>query len=407
MIPLQETPKRNTASLLQLILSSLAVLLSTGLSILLLAVVVVRLLWLKESFVVNADAITLSFIIFAFGIVFLPSAFSAWQHLRGSDQFLFEIKDWKPGVFIGLGWVISLAAGRYLPIESLTRTFVFPVAHFFAVLLPILFILWFSLRGFGILSRSRVSGLFNLSLVAAPAISIMLEGVILVGVIGLGVVYLMMNPDLATFFQDLADQVIALEMSTEQLQAFLGVYLQSPLTVLVMLVFFSISTPLIEEAVKPLALLILRRQITARDGFIYGLVCGAAFAFFETILSALQSDPADWLVVVVTRAGTGLLHMFATALVGMGFGIAVEKKNFFAWLRYYLIAVIIHGVWNSIAILYGISGFSQATRDSFLGRYRSGFAVADASDQSCNFLEFSRHTTPICDSSRNPVEVDR
>ena len=196
-------------------------------------------------------------------------------------------------------------------------------------------------------------------MVAAPAISSFFEVIILFGFFMLAVIYLALNPEMVVFYQNLAKQVLDLQMNADQLQAFWGVYLQSPIAVCIMLLFFSIATPIIEEIFKPLAILVFRRTLTAREGFIYGLVCGAAFAFFETLLSALQASPSDWLLVVITRAGTGMLHMFTAGFVGMGLAEALHKRNFMIWFRNYLIAVIIHGVWNAGAILSGIAGLSQ------------------------------------------------
>jgi hypothetical protein len=340
-------------------MSSLAVLLSVGCAFCLGIVASLQIIIRNGSLTSISDVISLLFIVLAFGLMCLPSAVFAGLRIRKPEPVLLSVHDLWPGTLLALIWVISLAAGRFIPEASITRVFIFPVAHILAVLAPILWILWFTLRGMGEFSMQRLSGLFNLSMIAAPAISSFFEVIILFGFFMMAVIYLALNPEMVILYQNLAKQVLDLQMNAEQLQSFWGVYLQSPIAVCIMLLFFSIATPIIEEIFKPLALLVFRKTLLPREGFIYGLVCGAAFAFFETLLSALQASPSGWLLVVVTRAGTGMLHMFTAGFVGMGLAEAFQKRSLLIWFRNYLIAVIIHGVWNAGAILSGIAGLSQ------------------------------------------------
>jgi hypothetical protein len=93
-----------------------------------------------------------------------------------------------------------------------------------------------------------------------------------------------------------------------------------------------------------------------------GMLSGAAFALLES-LNASGNGGADWAVIVSIRAGTSLLHMTVSGLVGWGIVSAFHEKKVLRFFAAYFAAVSIHGIWNACAIGAGISTFGE-----FLGK---------------------------------------
>jgi RsiW-degrading membrane proteinase PrsW (M82 family) len=113
--------------------------------------------------------------------------------------------------------------------------------------------------------------------------------------------------------------------------------------------------PLVEELLKPLALWLLSPRLTPAEGFVAGLICGAAFALLETMgmLSAPVNDA--WAGVVIGRLGTGLLHTVNTGLVGWGLAVAWSQERYMELGIIFLLAAGLHSIWNIFSILLGIS----------------------------------------------------
>jgi len=58
------------------------------------------------------------------------------------------------------------------------------------------------------------------------------------------------------------------------------------------------------------------------------------------------------------RFGTTLMHMLASGLVGWGLASAWTQRKYLRLIGAYLSAVILHGVWNGLAILLAASQIS-------------------------------------------------
>ncbi|MFQ3582376.1 MAG: PrsW family glutamic-type intramembrane protease [Chloracidobacterium sp.] len=128
-----------------------------------------------------------------------------------------------------------------------------------------------------------------------------------------------------------------------------------------------ISAPIVEEGSKGLGLLLillfLRREFDdIVDGIVYGGFIALGFATVENILyygrSLLQGGFEGLLVVFILR---GILSPFAhvtfTAMTGIGCGLSRESHNLavrlLAPLGGYILAVILHMIWNGMAVLLG------------------------------------------------------
>ena len=109
---------------------------------------------------------------------------------------------------------------------------------------------------------------------------------------------------------------------------FSPILLQKPYVLLGLLAVTSLIVPFLEELLKPLALLVVaNRNPTPSQGFVGGLICGAAFAFLETSGTLASGIDSGWVVLVLMRLGTGLLHITASGLVGLGLARAWQAKK--------------------------------------------------------------------------------
>lgn len=138
-----------------------------------------------------------------------------------------------------------------------------------------------------------------------------------------------------------------------------------------------ISAPLIEEASKGIGVLILliffRKYFDdILDGIVYGGVIALGFATVENVMyygNGLNqaymehgtSSNALWsFLFLFTLRGilSPFAHVTFTAMTGIGCGIARESHNVFVKIVMpivgYIIAVLLHGIWNGMSILITI-----------------------------------------------------
>lgn len=131
-----------------------------------------------------------------------------------------------------------------------------------------------------------------------------------------------------------------------------------------------ISAPIVEEGAKGLGLLLLllflRREFDdIVDGVVYGSFIALGFATVENILyygRSLLGGGLEGLLIVFIMRGimSPFAHVTFTAMTGIGCGLARESHNLavriLAPLGGYILAVILHMVWNGMATFLG-AGF--------------------------------------------------
>ena len=120
--------------------------------------------------------------------------------------------------------------------------------------------------------------------------------------------------------------------------------------------------PLIEEPMKASVLLLIaasRAFDNATDGFVYGAAVGLGFAVTENFMyfSQFTEDFATWAMVVLIRtACSGMLHAIASSVVGAALGWARCRTldiRIAAFLTGLAIAMLVHLVWNALAVFAG------------------------------------------------------
>lgn len=123
---------------------------------------------------------------------------------------------------------------------------------------------------------------------------------------------------------------------------------QDPAVYHIILVIVAIMAPLIEETVKPLAVIIfIGRVRSAAEAFILGLAAGIGFNLIETT-GYISSGYQDWLSVALIRTGSGLLHGFGAAMVTLGWYYLTHpgKHRGLKVAGCWTYAVLQHAIWN-------------------------------------------------------------
>ena len=120
---------------------------------------------------------------------------------------------------------------------------------------------------------------------------------------------------------------------------------------LYMFLLVSVIAPLVEESVKPLAVIaIIGRINSAAEAFILGLACGIGFDLIETS-GYISMGYRNWVDVAIERSSAGLLHGFGAAMTALGWYFLTHKKSLarrriLIGLGCILYAILQHAIWN-------------------------------------------------------------
>jgi RsiW-degrading membrane proteinase PrsW (M82 family) len=208
--------------------------------------------------------------------------------------------------------------------------------------------------------QGRKWRIFGFSLTIMPVLVILLELLALLVLGSIGGLWLAyrfsVDPQLEQQIMEIVNRLMTMGDDLEAIVMYFEPYILQPTVIIWALAIIGGVMPIIEEIVKPLALWSLAgRKISPQEGFVGGLLCGAGFALIENVLyftTALLAD--DWLFMAVGRAGTGVLHMLASGLVGWGLASAWRDRKWVFLGLTTLGAFILHGLWNVLSLIFGV-----------------------------------------------------
>jgi hypothetical protein len=130
--------------------------------------------------------------------------------------------------------------------------------------------------------------------------------------------------------------------------------------------YIALLVPFLEELFKPIGVWIFSRQIkTPAEGFVLGALSGAAYGMIES-LGVSSVSGADWVGLIATRAGTGLLHVTTSGLMGWAIISAVQEKKYLRFLLAYFGAILLHGTWNGMTVLVSFSSLGTGLQNNDL-----------------------------------------
>ncbi len=304
----------------------------------------------------------------AFGFELIVLLFCSWfvlQKAMGREQadwpFKFPFAGWQ--IFAVIGMVIlSIAIGGVIAYTEITwlAWIILPVLTVFVIVPPIWLLFGLGTNRIELGPRWRIFGVLGLSMTIGPVIMIVLELVLLLGMIIIGlIVVAIQQPALLQEIVQLS-KIIKQETNQEVILKLLAPYISNTTMIAIALGYIALIVPMIEELLKPLAVWVFAKKIESpAQGFAMGLLSGAAFALIES-LNASGDGTVSWPIIVSVRAGTSLLHMTVSGLVGWGIVSAFREKRIMRLVAAYFTAVVIHGIWNACAIGAGLSAMGES-----------------------------------------------
>lgn len=271
--------------------------------------------------------------------------FALWQILPVFGVFFF-------GTI--LGGVITLTEIPWL------GWLILPLLSVLVIALPIWMFYGLGSNGIEAGPRWRFFATFGLSMTIAPLVMVIIESILLIGIVVVAAVYLAVSqPNL---FDELSSlmQVLSNETNPDLILTQLSPYLANPVLIGTVIGYIALLVPLIEELLKPLAVWLFAWKIESpAQGFVLGMLSGAAFGLFES-LNASADGTVSWSVIVIARAGTSILHMTTSGLVGWGILSAVKEKKVRRFVAAYFTSVLVHGIWNAAAVGAGLSAIGES-----------------------------------------------
>ncbi len=128
-----------------------------------------------------------------------------------------------------------------------------------------------------------------------------------------------------------------------------------------------IGAPFLEELSKGVGLgFTRRRMLELEDGIIYGAAIGLGFSATENLVYGLVAFQDGGLAPALTTEAarvfsSSLLHGGTTALLGFGYSKMVLRGDAFpTLLPFYLLAVVMHAVYNYLVLSRSWTGFAVA-----------------------------------------------
>lgn len=288
---------------------------------------------------------------FLSGCLCLPSAYYALCRLINcttidSRQYIRRLK---PG-FLILAFPLVLAVGFLVAKEDSISWLFLPLFHILAIGIPVMLVLYIAVRGLPLGSSQRLWGVFDSGLVLGPGLILLFElGALIVFMI-LGAVIIAGQPQLIEQIIGFSEQFSTQSLSQEDVLEMIGPFLQRPAVVLAVTAFAALIVPMIEELFKPIgAWLLVGRRLSPAEGFAAGALSGAGYALFESLM--LSGGGESWLWIILGRAGTAVLHITTSSLMGWALVQAWNQARIFRLLGMYLLAVFVHGSWNAVVIM--------------------------------------------------------
>ena len=252
-------------------------------------------------------------------------------------------------------WFLMIAFGYFISHEG-SRTFLLAPLSVAAVIIPVWWLIEFSRRGLPRSTKLREWGTLTIGLTVTPIVIIMIELILIVVAAVIVMIELGFHPGLSSQLLSILENINLYQSGIGELEQILYEIMKQPLISAAIFLTIGLIAPLIEEIFKPMSTwFLLSRPLEEYEGFSLGLISGGAFAILESAGMVIQMDIQDWLIAIILRTATGVLHIGLSGLVGYGLARSWRQKRIDRGILYVLSAAILHGAWNSLALLSGFS----------------------------------------------------
>ena len=261
-------------------------------------------------------------------------------------------------VALVLVWPAALLGGNALAQDPDQLSLILlPPCLILAVALPAWWLLAFARRGLKT-PVHRAWGTAGVVMMASLPLAMLVElFFILIG--GMFLMGMISNqPELVNSLNQLTRDISRGQVDLDALVALFEPFLRNPGVVFLLISGLAVVVPLVEEALKPLGLWFLaKRGFSPVQGFVLGATSGAAFALVESLATLSSVSGEGWMGLALGRAGTALLHITCSGLVGWGLGLAWTRAKYAQLAGLFLLAVAVHGAWNGFAQFLGLMPF--------------------------------------------------
>ncbi|HCU57237.1 MAG TPA: hypothetical protein DF984_03260 [Anaerolineaceae bacterium] len=266
----------------------------------------------------------------------------------------------KTALLVILAWPVVTMLGWWIEGFPQVAGYLLGLINIFVTGLPVLWIYTISQWKLSSFTQEQKWQIFGFSFMVMPTAIIFAEVIALVAMtVVFGLIYLYRSASDPSLVHELEFIItkISLGGDMDTIIMLLKPYLLRPTVIFVGLAIFSGVIPIIEEVLKPAALWAMAgKNLTPRDGFVGGLISGAAFALMENLMFFTSvMTPDEWLAGALTRSTTGVLHMLGSGLVGWGLTRAWQEGKWGVLGRNLILAISFHGVWNASALFAGIA----------------------------------------------------
>jgi len=305
---------------------------------------------------------TILFVAFGFeaALLFLAAFFSFQKTLEkpsADRETSFTLPAWQM-ILMVIAASLSILVGRWVGGIETVNWLVLPILTIPAVVLPLGALLALGTRNLPLATRWQSWSVLGLGMTLIPFILLIVEIVIAI-ILFFGVIaYIVAQPELAYRLQGLSQQLLILGPQSEAAHELLSPLLTKPGVIVTALLYTALFVPAVEELFKPLGVWLLARKLDSpAQGFALGALSGASYALIETI--GVSGQGGEWATLLFTRIGTGLLHITTSALMGAAIVLALRQRRYLRLLGTYVLAVTLHGLWNTSAILYTFSSLAK------------------------------------------------
>lgn len=305
---------------------------------------------------------TIIFIAFGFEaiVLFIAAFFSFQKTLQkpSADQDTsFSVSFWQIVLFTVTALAAILIGYQISGIKTINWLFL-PLLTVPAVVLPIWALLALGTQKLPFGTRWQSWSVLGLGMTLVPLVLFVLEVAVLLIIFFVVIAYIITQPDLTFELQRLSQQFMILGPESEAARDLLSPFLTKPGVIITALAYIAIVVPALEEIFKPLGVWLFANKLESpAQGFALGALSGAGYTLIETI--GVSNQTIEWAGLLFSRIGTGLLHITTSALMGAAIVLAWRERRYVRLIGTYFLAVLLHGLWNTFAMLFTFSGLAE------------------------------------------------
>jgi hypothetical protein len=305
---------------------------------------------------------TILFVAFGFeAILLVLAAFFSFQKTlekpAADREISFTLAPWQM-ILIVIAASLSILVGSWVGGMKTVNWLVLPILTIPAIVLPLGLLLGLGARNLPLGTRWQVWSVVGLGMTLIPFLLLILEITIAILLFFGVIAYIVAQPELVYRLQGISQQILVLGPQSEAARDLLAPLLTKPGVIVAALLYTAFLVPAVEELFKPLGVWLLARRLDSQaQGFALGALSGASYALIETI--GVSGQGGEWATLLFTRIGTGLLHITTSALMGAAIVFALRERRYLRLLGTYILAVTLHGLWNTSAILYTFSTLAK------------------------------------------------